>query len=199
MWSQFWRATQLVIPDYGECIVLWPNRMNANNHTASARPSLFSVQRLIKFSLCRTRRIVKFRSLSRLPKELTQVRGPWKRYVTVHQASNSNLLIFYIKGEFAPLRGQVSNMLLVSSAQSFIILRPVETRENIFILSRPFMCFENGCSPSSTSRVRFLGEIRILFPNFFVSFTWINFTSLICVLFLFYSFSHCILRHRQGK
>jgi hypothetical protein len=36
--------------------------MNANNHIADARPSLFSVQLLIKFSVYRTRRIVKFRS-----------------------------------------------------------------------------------------------------------------------------------------
>jgi hypothetical protein len=86
--------------------------MNANNHIASAPPSLFSVQ-LIKFFLYRTRRIVKFRSLVRLPTESFQVRGPLKRFVTKHQESNNNLLIFCISEECTPSSGQVSNVLLV--------------------------------------------------------------------------------------
>jgi hypothetical protein len=98
-----------------------------------------------------------------------------------------------------PSSGQVSNVLLVSSAQSFLVLRPVGSRDDIFIFSILSMYFEKWGYPSSRSRVRFLGEIRIIFLSFFVSFTWINFTSLICVLFLLYNFSHCILRHRQGK
>jgi restriction endonuclease S subunit len=113
MWSQFCRTTQLVISDYGECIVLWPNGMNANNHIASAWPSLFSVQLLNKFSLYRTRRIVKFRSLGRLPKESLQVLGPLKRSVTMHQESNNNFLIFCISEKCVPSSGQVSNVLLV--------------------------------------------------------------------------------------
>jgi hypothetical protein len=158
MWSQFWRTTQLVITDYGECIVLWPNRMNSNNHIASARPSLFSVQLLIKFSLYRTRRIVIFRSLGRLPKESTQLRGPLKRFVTMHQESNNNLLIFCINEECAPSSGQVSNVLLAFVSS---VILSFHTRDDIFILLGPFMCFEKGGSPSSMSRVRFFGEIRM--------------------------------------
>jgi hypothetical protein len=112
MWSQFWRTTQLVIADYGECIVLWLNRMNANNHIASALPSLFSVQLLIKFSLYRTRRIAKLRGLCLLPTESIQVRSSLKLFVTIHQESNTNLFIFCINEKWAPFSGQVSNVLL---------------------------------------------------------------------------------------
>jgi hypothetical protein len=120
--------------------------MNADNHIASAWPSLFSVQHLIKFSLYGTRRIVKFLSLGRLPKESTQDRGPLKRFVTIHQASN-NLCNFCINEECAPSSGQVVMCYWSSSAQPFLVLRPVGTRDDICILSRPFMCFEMGGPP----------------------------------------------------
>jgi hypothetical protein len=140
MWSQLWRTTQLLISDYGECIVLWPNKMNANNHIASARPSLFRVQ-LIKFSLYRTRRIVKFLSLGRLPKESIKVRGPLKRFVTMHQES----IIYWSSASTRSVRHPVERSVMcywASSAQSFSALRPVGTRDHIFILSRPFTCFQ---------------------------------------------------------
>jgi hypothetical protein len=145
--------------------------MNVNNHIASARPLLFSAQRLIRFSLYRARRIVKFRSLGRLPKESTQVRGPLKHFVTMHQALNNNLLIFCasMRSVCHPVDRSVM-CYWASSAQSFLVFRPVGSRDDIFILSILFMYFEKWGYPSSRSRVRFLGEIRIpflasLFPS----------------------------------
>jgi hypothetical protein len=133
MRSQFCRTTQLVISDYGECIVLWSNRINANNHIASARPSLFSVQCPIKFSLYRT-----------WSKEFTQVRGPLERFVTMHQASN-NLWIFCITEGCASSSGQVSNVLLAFIST---IILSFETRRNpwrYFLFFQDHLCvFKRG-------------------------------------------------------
>jgi hypothetical protein len=141
--------------------------MNANNHIASARPSLFSVQ-LIKFSLYRTRRIVKLRSLVRLPRGSIPVRGPLKRSVTMHRESNNNLLIFCISEECAPSSGQVSNVLL--GLVSTVILS-FETRRDpspYCYAFKTIYVFKRGVPPLRRAGSGFLGEIRIVFPSFFV-------------------------------
>jgi hypothetical protein len=164
MWSQFWRTTKPVIADYGERIVLWPNRMNANNHSDSAWPSLFSVLLLIKFSLYRTRRIVKYRTLGRLPKESIQVRGPLKRFVTMHQESNNNLLTFCINEECASSSGQVSNVLLVFVSTVILSFETLQDPWPYFYSFKTiYMFWRVGGSPFRRVGSGFLGEIKIIF------------------------------------
>jgi hypothetical protein len=87
-----------------------------------------------------------------------------KRFVTMHQESNNNLLIFCISEECAPSSGQDSNVLLGFVSTVILSFRPRRDPWPYFYSFKTIYVFwGGGGSPSSTSRVTLFGWNQLFF------------------------------------